>query len=179
MDDDLLNGLPNDLPGFLARFGNDARRLGQASPGLSRRVRLPLQPPHRFQELSPNGPTAGELRSTIVETGEEAFLVHEFSSAPDFDRVLKVTLTPEPPPPFKPSYDRGMLWLLDAESLTVGGSLTCSSHDGTRRQPFDVAATMEREVDCEAGELTDVAGRPNFRGKRPATDLAILKRNSY
>lgn len=125
----------------------------------------------QFRELLPTGPTADELRYMIVENGQEAFLVHELSSPPDFDQVLKVTLSPDMTGPSEVSLDRGILRMVGAENveggrLTVGEALTCSAHDGTRRMPFDVAVTVEREMYCEAGELSDVAGGPGFEGKR-------------
>lgn len=124
-----------------------------------------------FRELDPDGPTADELRYMIVETEQEAFLIHEVSSPPDFDQVLKVTLTPAITGASEVSLDRGMLRLIGADNaeggrLIVGDALTCSAHDGTRRLPFDVAVAIERETYCEAGELSAVAESPSFEGKR-------------
>ena len=42
MDDDLLAGLPNDLPSFLARFGSDARCRDSLFPG-ALAGRLPMR----------------------------------------------------------------------------------------------------------------------------------------
>jgi hypothetical protein len=125
----------------------------------------------QFAELAPHGPTADELRYMIVDHGQEAFLVHLLSSPPDFDQVLKVTLAHEDSGTPEGALDRGVLRIVggsnDEDSrLTAGGTLTCSAHDGTRRLPFDVAVTVEREIYCEAGELSDVAGGPAFEGKR-------------
>lgn len=163
------NGLDDQELGAVRVFDEHFENFPQPEPFLS--AGMMIDEVLQFRELLPTGPTADELRYMIVESEQEAFLVHELSSPPDFDQVLKVTLAPENSGPSEVSLDRGMLRMVGAENveggrLTVGDALTCSAHDGTRRMPFDVAVTVEREVYCEAGELSDVAGGPGFEGKR-------------
>jgi hypothetical protein len=129
----------------------------------------------QFAELLPQGPPAEELRYLIVDGGHEAFLVHELSSPPDFDQVLKVSLSYENSGRFEDSFDGGVLRIVGAgnredERLSAGDTRICSAHDGTRRMPFDVPVTVERETYCEAGELSAVASSPTFEGKRACRD---------
>jgi hypothetical protein len=102
----------------------------------------------QFSELLPKGPTAEELSYLIVESGEEAALVHVLSTPPDFDQVLQVTLTPKSAGSMALSLNRGTLRMLgasnvEAQRLRAGDAITCSAHDGTRRLPFEVAVTVE------------------------------------
>jgi hypothetical protein len=163
------NGLDGQELGEVLLFDEHFENDPQPQPFL--RAGMVIDDVLEFRELLPNGPVADELRYMIVESEQEAFLVHGLSSPPDFDQVLKVTLTPEMTGPSEVSLDRGMLRLIGADNveggrLTMGDTLTCSVHDGTRRLPFDVAVTIDRETYCEAGELSDVAGGPSFEGKR-------------
>lgn len=128
----------------------------------------------QFRELLPAGETAGELRYRIVE-GPESFLVHELSSPPDFDQVLKVSLAHDAPPTAGLSLDGGVLRMVGAANteqgrLVPGQTITCAAHDGTRRPILDVIVGVEREVYCEAGELSAVANSPDFEGKRPCAE---------
>lgn len=163
------NGLDGQELGEVQLYDEHFENFPRPQPFL--RAGMVIDEVLRFRELVPKGPTADELRYMIVESEQEAFLVHELSSPPDFDQVLKVTLTPEITGPPEVSLDRGMLRLIGADNveggrLTMGETLTCSAHDGTRRLPFDVAVTVEGETYCEAGELSDVADSPSFEGKR-------------
>lgn len=125
----------------------------------------------QFNELLPTGPTADTLRYLIVQGEQEAFIVHELSSPPDFDQVLKVSLTHDGPAATGLSLDGGVLRTVGAannehERLIAGDTLSCSAHDGTRRPILEVTAKIEAEVYCEAGELSAVANSPEFEGKR-------------
>lgn len=129
----------------------------------------------QFKELSPAGAAAAELRYLIVADGAETHLVHELSSPPDFDQVLKVSLAHDAPPTAVPSLDGGVLRMVGAanaeqDRLAPGQTITCAAHDGTRRPILDVIVAVEREIYCEAGELSAVATSPAFEGKRACGD---------
>ena len=163
------NGVAGEELGEVLLFDDHFENSPPPQPFLS--AEMVIDEVLKFSELLPSGPTADELRYMIVESEQEAFLLHDLSSPPDFDQVLNVTLTSENTSPAEVSFDRGMLRLIGADNaedgrLGVGDALSCSAHDGTRRLPFDVAVAIEREIYCEAGELSDVAGGPSFEGKR-------------
>jgi hypothetical protein len=129
----------------------------------------------QFSELLPAGETAEELRYLIVEGEEEAFLVHELSAPPDFDQVLTISLAHDASAVANPSLNGGVLRMVDAANtehgrLAVGQTMSCAAHDGTRRPIQDVIVAIEREVYCEAGELSAVANSPAFEGKRACAD---------
>lgn len=162
-------GLQGESLGEVALFDEHFENRPEPSPFLV--ADLALEEVVAFRELDPKGEVGDMLSYLILDDGVEAYLVHYLTSPPDFDQVLKVSLAPDFSGAPRKSLDGGILTLNDtenaeAERLAFGDELSCSAHDGTRMMPFDVTVTVEREVYCEAGELSDVAGGGAFEGKR-------------